>query len=75
MVVAAAADEVTQSYSNQPRLLRRVSYRSIILRRLGFQPIGNANVHVFVQRYLAESGHSGAHLAAPELRYLQAALN
>jgi uncharacterized protein (UPF0332 family) len=42
---------------------------------LGFEPVGNANVHGFVRHYLNASGHSGACLAASQLSWLQAARN
>jgi uncharacterized protein (UPF0332 family) len=42
---------------------------------LGFPPVGNANVHGFVRRYLSGSGHPEACLAASELGDLQMARN
>jgi len=45
------------------------------LTELGFQPVGNANVHAFVQRYLNGSGYTEACLAALQLTHLQSGRN
>jgi uncharacterized protein (UPF0332 family) len=42
---------------------------------LGYQPIGNANVHAFVQRYLNGSGHADACFVATQLAHLQSSRN
>ena len=42
---------------------------------LGFEPVGNANVHAFVRHYLNGSHHPDACRAASFLSHLQAARN
>jgi len=45
------------------------------LSELGFEPIGNANVHAFIQRYLSGPSHPDSYIAATELAYLHSARN
>jgi uncharacterized protein (UPF0332 family) len=46
--------------------------RSLLV-ELGFEPVGNVNVHGFVRHYLNGSGHPDACLVASALRRLQSA--
>jgi uncharacterized protein (UPF0332 family) len=48
--------------------------RSLLV-ELGFAPVGNANVHAFVQHYLNGSRHPDARRAATLLSHLQAERN
>lgn len=48
--------------------------RSFLI-ELGFQPLGNANVHAFIQRYLNGSGNPDACRAASQLSHLHTARN
>ena len=75
LAVAAAADEATYRTAISRAYYGAFHIARSFLVELGFQPVGNANVHAFVRHYLAGSGHPEAYLAASELGYLQAARN
>jgi uncharacterized protein (UPF0332 family) len=70
-----SADEATYRTAVSRAYYGALHIGRSLLVELGFEPVGNANVHAFVRHYLNASGHPEACLAATELSDLQTARN
>jgi hypothetical protein len=74
LAAASAGDEATCRTAIS-RAYGAFHVARAFLVELGFSPVGNANVHGYVQHYLNGSGHSEACRAAFLLSHLQSARN
>jgi uncharacterized protein (UPF0332 family) len=75
LAVAPSADEATFRTAVSRAYYGAFHVGRSFLVELGFEPVGNANVHAFVRHYLNASGNSEARLAATELSDLHTARN
>jgi uncharacterized protein (UPF0332 family) len=74
-LAASPADEATYRTAVGRAYYGAFHVARSFLVELGFQPVGNANVHAFVRHCLNGSGHPDAYIAATELGDLQTARN